>query len=338
MTSAGSRFKAFLVGLLMGSIAFAPVHPLLAACASPSDAIAREYPEYQSVPANANEVHDALAGIEAGLTAEETMQPQPIPYRDYSAFLSDLWNLLFQDQFVFGTSALLFDSWIPDGTGVLQGGNENNEQLTASITFTLATPYDELVGLSSENADILNSVEAMFGIAWIEVFTAHSSARLFGWWMEMTSPSGQSVATFIPVMAVRSMEWQNLGIALPALLDDIGSIWDDADGDPRSPLSSFKRKVRSAAKVAAVVIGVAVVVAVVAAAAPLIAGSTVVAAAVSATVSLVGGCITASVVFDEKIKNAIADLRDDIEDDHPNLNTSGLTDAQVVELAEELYR
>lgn len=338
------RLRAFVSGMLFGSMVCTPIYA--ATVNSPADDIARDYPAYQEAPANPAEVDDAAAAMDAGMSPSQAISPQPVPYRDYAAFMSDLWDLLFQTDFQFDTSALRFDSWIADGTGSLVGTDEAGNPIGADIRFTLEVPQNENLGISSDDMGLLQQTNARFGIAWVEVSTTNANAKLLGWWMQLDGADGLTGATFVPVAVVDSESWGDLEFALPFLLEDIGSIWTEGDGvnEPiyrGGPWGRFKNALRSAARVAAVTVGVAVVVAVVAAAAPIVAGAAtvaVVAGAVTATTSLVGGAVVASVVFDEKVDTAIEDLRDALDEDLPDyIDVDSLTDQEVVDIAQQMY-
>lgn len=338
------RLKAFVSGMLLGSMVCTPVYA--ATSNAPADDIARDYPAYQEAPASSSEVNDAVAALNAGMSPSQALSPQPVPYRDYAAFMSDLWDLLFQTDFQFNTSSLHFDSWIADGTGSVVGTDEAGHSVGVDVLFTLETPQNENLGLSDADMVMLQQTNARFGIAWAEVSTVNASAKLFGWWMQLDGADGVTGATFIPVTVVDQESWSGVEFALPFLLDDIGSIWNEGDGvhEPvfrGSPWSRFKNAVRSAARVAAVTVGVAVVVAVVAAAAPIVAGAAtaaVVAGAVTATTSLVGGCVVAAVRFEEQVDAATDDLRDAVDDDLPDyIDVDSLTDQEIVEIAQQMY-
>jgi hypothetical protein len=336
--------------MLAGALSCLPVYG--AVSGSPADDISRAYPEVQHVPTSTDEVADAVQAMDAGLGTLEAVGHQPQPYRDYTVFLSDLWGLLFNESFTLTSSAMVFDSWIPDGQGAVPGETTGGTALTASIILTIETPLTEDLGISAQEITDLGLLDTTFGIAWAEVSTGLSTARLFGWWLEMTCTEETS-AVFVPVSVVSETDCNSLVFSAPYIVENIDTIWSEGDGinepQPRAGAwSNFRSKLRSAARVAAVAVGVGVVAAVVVAAAPFVVaaalGTTVTAAAAAtvaagAATSVVAGAAVAAVIFDDKVGTAIDELRDQLQDDlPPPLDISGLTDEQVVDLAEQFYR
>jgi len=344
------RLSAFLTGCLMSLVAFAYPSQLLAQTNTLTDPIQGVTSTTQAPPSNDAEIADAIAGINAGLAPIDVGSFGPDPIREHAVFLSDLWNLHFQTGFIYNSSGLTFDSWIPNGTGSLQGYSESGSTFTANILFSLNAPLDDRIGLTNEDLVILESANASFGAAWLELSTPTASTKIFGIWMEMTDVENVTQATFVPITTISDEDWDNLSFALPSLLEDIEFIWDDLMY-PAGAWSNFKSKMRTAVKTAVAVIAVAAVVVVTGVVASAIAGlagitmSVLMIAAIRAVVGVTATSVIAAQQLAEVTDENIQALRDQLQEELDNLpdgigdniDLDSMTDEEFLELIRELH-
>ncbi|MBL4591577.1 MAG: hypothetical protein JKY96_06410 [Phycisphaerales bacterium] len=341
------RLNAFMTGCLVSTVVFGYPAQLLAQSNMGDDPIQGVTSTTQLPPATTAEMEDAIAGIEAGLSPIDAIGYKSYPIREHTAFLSDLWDVHFQADFVYNTSGLHFDSWIPNGTGSLEGQSETGVAFTADILFSVNAPLDDRIGIADEDLAILEATDTSFGVAWLEISTETASTRIFGIWMEQTDVENTTHAAFVPITTISVEDWDNLLIALPSLLEDIETFWDTPVH--RGAWSSFRNAMKTAAKVAVLAIVVIAIVAVVVVAAPAVAAAAGIAmggamtTAIGATAGVVATSVIVASQFADDTKQNIQDLRDALQDALDNLpygigdniDLDSMTDAEIVQMAED---
>jgi len=93
------KLSAFITGCLASTVIFGYPSQLLAQTNTHTNPIQGITSPTQSPPANAAEIADAITGINAGLTPIDVGSYSPTPIREHAAFLSSMWNVLFQSEF-----------------------------------------------------------------------------------------------------------------------------------------------------------------------------------------------------------------------------------------------
>ena len=229
----GQRVMAFLSGMMSASLCCTSASAFVFILNN--GAISAPYSETQESPQTLQEYDEAIKTHNAGLSVDEAFLPQPHLYREYTSYLVDIWDDLFVNDYTHGESGLVFDEWVSNGDGIVQGENIQGEPLTSEILFSLEIPQDDRV-FSQEALEQLDVEGAnfRFGIAFVELQTSSGFHRAFSFWTEVeftnSSPQNEPPSTLLtPLSEINEHDWSNLTEVKPVLvaIDDFD--WESAD-------------------------------------------------------------------------------------------------------------
>tara|TARA_R110002111_G_C5985138_1_gene371453 strand:+ start:524 stop:1534 length:1011 start_codon:yes stop_codon:yes gene_type:complete len=192
------RFKklnAFVTGCLVTTVVFGYPSQLLAQTTTTNDPIQGVTSTTQSPPTTTGEINDAITGVNAGLDPVDAIGYKPYPIREHTAFLTSMWDELFDSAYVVDQSYITTGEWITGPTGVLNAANENGDTLEVDITLSLEVLPEQFSEIDQISLDTLASVSARIGMAWTTMTNDNGvDANILVWWYQWNSPSGVETA------------------------------------------------------------------------------------------------------------------------------------------------
>jgi len=243
------RFKklsAFITGCLASTVIFGYPSQLLAQTNTLTDPIQGVTSTTQSPPSNAAEIADAITGINAGLTPIDVGGFSPDPIREHTAFLSSMWNVLFQSEYSVENSTLISGQWITGPIGALSAVNENNQSVSIDIGLSLEILPEEF-GYTPEDLVDLTEYSARFGIAWTTMSTTEATSNILIWWIEWDGPDGFT-SRVGPLSTVEQSDNDLIRTIVPLMGDFFDNPLNyniDSDSSPLSLWSTFRERVSS---------------------------------------------------------------------------------------------
>ncbi len=322
------KLRAFTTGCLVSLTAFGYPSQLLANSFQPQE-IDGVTSTFQDVPSSESEIDDAHAAIDAGLNPVDALTPKPMPIREYTSFLSDVWSVLFSSSYNTESSSIHTTAWLDGPTGAITAANEHGESVQIEITLSL----EILPGIWSEvDQESLNTIEnasARMGIAWTELSnTSGDSLNLLVFWTEWIQ-DGTTTTLIMPINTVSQEEIDLYAEIIPHMdgFFDHPENYNIENYDP-SILGIFSR-FRAAVKTAVVAAVATVATAVVTAGVAAVAAATLPAVAVAVAV-VVGVAAVATVAAYAYVEIATEQLRDDLADN--GFDVSNATSGQVIQL------
>ena len=333
------KLNAFMTGSLVALVAFGYPSRLLAQSSSMDDPIQGVTSTYQEAPATSSDIEDAANAINAGLNPFDAISPKPLPEREYTAFLVDIWDALFDSEYQLGSSYINTGEWINTPTGALNGVNESGETVNIDVTLSLEILPDQWDNFDQNTLDLYSSVSARMGIAWTTLENSDGDAvNVYLAWVQW-SVSDETQSLIFPLNIASQEELDTYTEIIP-LMDGFfdNPLYyniDDYDPSTLGLLSSFRSSVRNATigVVGAVAAGVGAIAGAVTTAA-LASGATLatIAAAAAAPVVVAVILITVAVAVGYYIINsALDDLDSDLT--AQGYTTTGASAADLLDLA-----
>lgn len=347
MIHRAKQLRAFTTGCLLSAMTLGPSSQLLASTSDPQE-IQAVTSTYQEAPTTPSEFNDVITGIDAGVDASNLITPAPNPIREHTAFLSSMWDTLFDSDYIAGTSYLLTSEWITGPTGMLSATNETGSTLSVDIALSLEILPNQWSFVDQSSLDTLANVSARHGLAWTTMTNADQIySNIFVLWFQWSDADGEH--TLIAPLNTAAQDSINLWRAVVPLMngwydDPLNYNIENYDPSILSIWSDFTSSVRDAtisavATVAGVTIGSALVIGA-AIDASVIAGGTAAgtalaqaAAAVVATeaIIVVGSAILVGVALLAYIAAKYQELLDRLE--NAGVPTDGLTYDELVDAA-----
>lgn len=310
------RVRAFTTGCLVSLVAFGYPSRLLAQGSTIDDPVQGVTSTTQEAPTTPSEFEDVITGIDAGVDAGSLIQPSPDPIREHTAFLSSMWDVLLDSNYIAGTSYLSTGEWITGPTGTVTATNETGNTLTVDIVLSLEILPDQWSSVDQASIDILENVSARIGMAWTTMSNADDTeSNILIWWYQWNGQDGAETAIG-PVTTFSQEDADLLAAVVPAMdgfFDDpLNYNIDDYNSDILGIWSRFRNAVLTA-----VVAGVAVV------AAPLVISALVAATAITLPAAVVtmagyavaGAMATGAVIIVGGTGIAYLNLVDDLNTD-----------------------
>jgi len=131
------KLSAFITGCLATTVIFGYPSQLLAQTNTLTDPIQGVTSTTQSPPANDAEIADAITGINAGLSPIDVGGFNPNPIREHTAFLVNVWDVLFTSDYHVESSYIQSSEWLTSPTGVIHAVNESGESVDIDVTLSL---------------------------------------------------------------------------------------------------------------------------------------------------------------------------------------------------------
>jgi hypothetical protein len=304
----------------------------------------------QEPPVSSHEFGDALAGIEAGASAQAMYGWQPVKYRDSAALWAHVWQGVFGAQLDVQT-AYMQSSGMPFGpSSVVSGLNESELPFIAdnlaNFEFDRSSIDWSDPELGPELGIALEESNARFGLAITELTGPGGSETVFLGWVEYVMGDGTKICQFLPATTMTASEMDDILHGLSVLHEEFGeSLIDVSDLDIAEafggdePYVEYRNRTRAAAKkfVSSFWKGLAVAAGVVAVAilAPVAVPAALVTIAVAVAVFVAKVAVDAA-TFGDDMRDAVDQLREDVETEY-DVDTTGMTNEELVEYAKWLY-
>ncbi len=236
------KLNAFMTGSLVALVAFGYPSQLLAQSNSMDGPIQGVTSTTQEAPTTAEEINDVMTGLGAGVDIGDLIEPKPDPVREHTAFMSSMWDVLLDSDYVSGTSSLTTGEWITGPTGTVTATNETGNTLSIDIALSLEILPEEFSFIDQASLDALASVSARYGMAWTTMTnTDQVQADILVWWFQW-SDTGSTHTALGPLTTVTQDDivlWNYVVPLMNGFFDDplnynidnydpaIFSIWSD---------------------------------------------------------------------------------------------------------------
>ena len=195
MIRRSKRLRAFTTGCLASLVVFGYPSQLLAQSNSSANPIQGITSTTQEAPATAAEVNDVMTGLAAGVGIGDLLQPKPDPTREHTAFMSSMWNVLLDSDYISDTSSLTTSEWITGPTGILTATNETGNTLSIDIALSLEILPEQFSSVDQESLDFLSAASARIGIAWTTMTGIDQvQSNILVWWYQWSDEGGTQTA------------------------------------------------------------------------------------------------------------------------------------------------